>query len=214
MARRYSETVQPEARARSHSANTILSFARNETCEPCNFSTTVIPTLCLTPVAQRSKKVKVLRQCSTDVSGTTFLHRCAGSARHYRQRRARPRLIRHHTIASRIRLPLSTPVVTGSHGPALVSWWEAAALAYVIAILIIHGLPVSALIAMLGSHGDTCVMDKPQSTGQSSEMRDWRTPEQELEDQRSRRWLRLDAWAIGIALTGMLLVMARELFRW
>ena len=79
--------------------------------------------------------------------------------------------------------------------------------------MIVHGLPVSAMIAMLGNHGDTCLMDKPKSNGQSSQMRDWRTPEQELEDQRSRRWLSLDAWAIGIALTVLLLVMARELFR-
>jgi len=42
-------------------------------------------------------------------------------------------------------------------------------------------------------------------------MRDWRTPEQEAEDRRSRRDLKLEGWSIGLLLAIMILIMLREL---
>lgn len=124
-----------------------------------------------------------------------------------------PRL-RHQIIASSIGLPFPAPVLASSHRPALIGWRKAAALANIAAVAIIHRLPVTALIASVSSHDDTRLIDNRQANRQSARMRDWRTPKQELEDQRSRRGLRLEAWGMGLALAVLLLVMARELFKW
>lgn len=52
---------QPALRARSARAATKASFALKATCESCNFSTTVFPTLCATVEAQNTWKVKESR---------------------------------------------------------------------------------------------------------------------------------------------------------
>jgi len=117
-------------------------------------------------------------------------------------------------MASSNGLPLPAPVIADRHRPAVIGWREASALAHVVDFLIVHRLPMAAPIAMFSGHIDTCLMDKSKSIGQSYEMRDWRTPEQELQDKRSRRGLMLDAWSISLAMAVLLLVMARELSRW
>lgn len=45
-------------------------------------------------------------------------------------------------------------------------------------------------------------------------MKDWRTPEQEEADQRSRPALRLEAWGASIVLALFVLIMLRTLFGW
>jgi hypothetical protein len=45
-------------------------------------------------------------------------------------------------------------------------------------------------------------------------MKDWRTPEQEEADRRSRPALRLEAWGAGIAMAVVALIMLRALLGW
>ena len=44
-------------------------------------------------------------------------------------------------------------------------------------------------------------------------MRDWRTAEQETDDRRSRRGLKLEAWSIGLLLAILGMAMLAALFR-